>query len=426
MALPARNTLAVIGAGPVGLEAALAALDAGFDVHVFERGDVGAHLSAWGHVRLFTPWRMNVGTTSRERLERSGWKWSDPEACPTGAELVAQVLEPLALLPELKDRVHTHAQVVHVSRRGTLKGDLVANPERREFPFRLLVRDTGGRENFIHAFNVIDASGVYGTPNWAGDGGIPARQELYLGPQLSYHLDDVKGLRRERYAGKRTMVIGAGHSAATVVRDLAELATEAPGTRVLWATRGDAATLFLERADDSLPERATLDRGARALVAGADPAVTHVGGAVIEGFEFNSATHRYRVALRIGEQTRNEEVDQVIVNTGYGPDNSIYRELQIHECYGSRGPMKLSAAILGASGAAGGDCTKMPAFGIDALANPEPDYFIVGNKSYARYSSFLLETGYRQVADVVASLAANPTSLASAAVGTAAVSSPTG
>src|SRR5207247_4440480 len=104
-------------------------------------------------------------------------------------------------------------------------------------PFRLMVRDQGGRENFIHAFAVIDASGVYGQPNWAGDGGIPARGELYLAPQMSYHVDDVLGLRRARYAGKRAIVIGAGASAATVVHDLVRLADQAPGTAVGWATR---------------------------------------------------------------------------------------------------------------------------------------------------------------------------------------------
>jgi len=41
MSTPARNTLAIVGAGPVGLEAAAAALERGLDVHVFERGDVG-------------------------------------------------------------------------------------------------------------------------------------------------------------------------------------------------------------------------------------------------------------------------------------------------------------------------------------------------------------------------------------------------
>jgi 2-polyprenyl-6-methoxyphenol hydroxylase-like FAD-dependent oxidoreductase len=87
MSLPARNTLAVIGAGPVGLEAASTALDLGFDVHVFERGEAGSNPLAWGHVRMFTPWRMNVGPSARRRLERAGWKAPDLEALPTGLEL---------------------------------------------------------------------------------------------------------------------------------------------------------------------------------------------------------------------------------------------------------------------------------------------------------------------------------------------------
>src|SRR6185436_12072312 len=94
--------------------------------------------------------------------------------------------------------------------------------------------------------------------------------------------------------------------------------------------------------NDPLAARRALHAHARDLARGTNPAVTHVGGAMVEGFEFNSATHRYRVTLMIGEQPRVEEVDQVIVNTGLGPDNALYRELRVHECYSTRGPMKLA------------------------------------------------------------------------------------
>ncbi|HTM57505.1 MAG TPA: NAD-binding protein [Candidatus Udaeobacter sp.] len=405
MTLPARNSLAVIGAGPIGLEAASAALDRGFDVHVFERGEVGDHVLAWGHVPLFTPWRMNLGPSGRVRLEAQGWTAPDPASMPTGSELVTRGLAPLAGLPGMRERIHTHTQIVHVSRRGCLKGDSIGADQRREFPFRLLARDAGGRESFLHAYSVIDASGVYGQPNWAGDGGIPARGELYLAPQMSYHVDDVRGLRRARHAGKRTLVIGGGASAATVVSDLLELANEAPGTSIAWATRRPASELYAPIRNDSLPARARLYEKARTLLGSADPRLIPITGVVVEGFEFNSATHRYRVTLRRVDDAaapRIEEVDAVIVNTGFGPDDSIYRELQVHECYASRGPMKLAAALLD-SGAA--DCVTVPAFGADVLANPEPDFFILGNKSYGRNPHFLLETGYRQVSDVIEKLA---------------------
>jgi thioredoxin reductase len=401
MQTPARSTLAIIGAGPIGLEAAAAAVELGLDVHVFERGEVGDHLLAWGHVGMFTPWRMVTGPASARLLARNGGTLPDPETLPTGRELVEWLLQPLARTPELRERVHTHAQVLHVARRGALKGEWIGAAQRRDHPFRIIVRDAGGREQVLHAFAVIDASGTYGSPNWAGTGGIPARQESYLAPQMSYHCDDVLGLRRERHAGKRTLVVGGGLTAATTVLGLAQLAAEVPGTTAVWVTRAAEPTLTGQVEHDPLPARARLVAEAQRLMRGEDPAIGWTGGAEVEGFEYNSATHRYRVALTCGDAARIEEADQVIVNCGFGPDNGLYRELQVHECYGSRGPMALSAALLGA----GGDCMAVPATGLDQLRNPEPDFYILGAKSYARYTTFLLERGFEQVAQVTAQLA---------------------
>jgi hypothetical protein len=351
---------------------------------------------------MFTPWRRNLGPATLAHLERSGWTAPPAEETPTGLEMAERALQPAARLPEIAARIHAHSQVVHLSRRGVLKSDDTGHPERRrEHPFRVMVRNPGGRESYLHAFALVDATGTYGQPNWAGEGGIPARQELYLAPQMSYHVDDVLGLRRERYAGKQTLVIGGGLSAATVVRDLATLAADAPGTGVVWATRREQPQRYTAIAGDPLEGRRGLMEDARAFLRGAHPAVRHVGGVTVEGFEFNSATHRYRATLKRGEGARVEEVDQVIVNAGFGPDDSLYRELQVHECYASRGIMKLAATLLDS----GTDCLQVPASGVEALLSPEPDFYVVGAKSYGRNSTFLLETGYRQVADVVARLA---------------------
>src|SRR5262249_16001463 len=118
-----RHSLAIIGAGPVGLEALALALELGFDAHVFERGDVGAHALAWGHVAMFTPWRMNLGPASVRALARHGWTAPEATALPTGLALVERVLAPLAATPELKARVHAHAQVAHVGRHGARKNE---------------------------------------------------------------------------------------------------------------------------------------------------------------------------------------------------------------------------------------------------------------------------------------------------------------
>ena len=55
-----QRRVAIIGAGPTGLEAALAADEAGLDFTLYEASRrAGAHVRAWGHVRLFTPWSLN-------------------------------------------------------------------------------------------------------------------------------------------------------------------------------------------------------------------------------------------------------------------------------------------------------------------------------------------------------------------------------
>jgi hypothetical protein len=99
----------------------------------------------------------------------------------------------------------------------------------------------------------------------------------------------------------------------------------------------------------------------------------------------------------VGREARTWEVDRIIANVGYTPDNSLYRELQVHECYASLGPMKLAAALLGQSG---GDCMQQTSHGPNTLTNPEPGFFILGAKSYGRSSNFLLRIGFQQVREV--------------------------
>jgi hypothetical protein len=317
-------------------------------------------------------------------------------------ELAERLLGPLAGTTELKPRVHAHAQVAHVSRHGARKQDRAGGPARGQHPFRLLVRDAGGRESFLHANALIDASGTYGQPLWAGTGGIPARGETYLAPQMSYHPDDVLGLRRERYAGKNTLVIGGGSSAVTTVVTLEQLAREVPGTRVTWVTRREAPGFAGEVANDSLPARAALYADGRRLQSGGSPHVQWWGGGECEGLEYNSATHRYRAQFATTSGARLEDADQVVVNCGFGPDTSLHRELRVDECHETLAPRQVADALRAAGTS---DCAKVPAFDAATLATPETGFFILGAKSYGRSSAFLLETGYQQVAGVLAALA---------------------
>lgn len=94
--------VAIIGAGPVGLAAAAHLVVRGMTPVVFERGSgVGASLREWAHVRVFSPWRYNIDAAARALLVSSGWQAPEDEGLPTGGDIVAHYLEPLAALPQL-------------------------------------------------------------------------------------------------------------------------------------------------------------------------------------------------------------------------------------------------------------------------------------------------------------------------------------
>src|SRR5215211_1444842 len=379
--------IAVLGAGPIGIEAALAAAERGWPFTVYEAAPtVAGHVRAWGHVRLFSPWSMNLSDRVRRVL---GDAAPAGGALPTGDELVDRVYEPVAAA--LGDRVRTGTRVRAVAREGLLKHEEIGSDERSRRPFRLLVSGPDGQERVEHADVVIDCTGTYGNPNALGDGGIPAPGEEALRARIERQLPDLTRDAR-RWAGRRILLTGSGHSAQTAARELAALAGQAPGTRVFWAVRGGDRS-FGAIEGDSLLARAELNRDAAELAAGASDAVDVQFGVATE--RLGERDGRIAVALRNGA-VGELEVDRVLALNGGVGDASIYRQLQVHECYATAAPMNLSAALL-AQGGGGGDCTAVAPLGPDTLLNPEPGFFILGAKSYGRNSQFLLRIGWQQV-----------------------------
>ncbi len=388
--------LAILGAGPIGLEAALAALDAGLPFTVYEAGPaVASAVRAWGHVRLFSAWHLNVSPRMRRHLAAAGIEAPAASECPTGAELVARLLEPLAALPAVRANLRLGARVAAIGREGLLKHEEIATPGRAARPLRLLLTDGAGREWVARAGSVLDCTGTWGHPNSLGDGGIPAPGERALDGEIERAIPDFAA-EPERWAGNTILLAGAGHSAQTAARDLAALAGEHPGTRVLWALRASEPR-FEPIPDDPLPERARLNLEAGALARGASPAIQSVLGAAVDSLA--RANGRLAVTLRLADDARRlVEADRVLSLTGFVPDHLLYRQLQVHECYATCGPMKLSAALLGAGSA---DCLTQTSRGPETLVNPEPGFFILGSKSYGRNSTFLMRVGWQQVDEVL-------------------------
>ncbi len=393
-----RRRIAILGAGPVGLEAALQARALGLEVSVFERGRVAENVRRWGFVRLFSPWSLNVSSLGLETLRGLGLPPPSPDAFPTGHELREKYLDPLA--ESLGDLISTRTEVLAISRSGLLKGDLPGGKQRGSAPFRLLLRDPSG-ERDAEADVVIDAGGVYATPASLGDGGVPALGEIAMEENIEHPLPDIRGSERARFAGRSTLLVGAGFSAATTLSSLLDLVKEAPATTVVWARRGTRAAPFPLHAEDPLPERARLAIEGNRVAAAPPDGITVLEGVTVHRLERDEEKIRVELTPIHGNgEARIILVDRIVAHVGHRPDTSVFRELQVHQCYASEGPMALAAALLRSAGGAGGDCLAQKNPGGDTLRNPEPGFFVIGQKSYGRRSDFLLRVGLEQVRDV--------------------------
>jgi thioredoxin reductase len=388
----------VIGAGPVGLAAAAHLLERGLEPLVLEAGNgPAAAVASWGHVRLFSPWQYDIDAAARRLLAGTGWAEPNPDALPTGSDLVENYLAPLAVV--LGDHVRYGARVSDVARDGADRSRSLGR-ERRPY----LVRYTaGGEVHETRASAVIDASGTYGTPNPLGLSGLPAIGEEHAAGHLTGALPDVLGSDRERFAGRTALVVGMGHSAANTLLSLVELAKDEPTTRIVWAIRGGSARrLYGGGSDDELPARGLLGTRLRdAVEAGRVELLTRVAIERLEP-DASGAVRVLGTARKDGtDGVLDLAVDTIVNATGFRPDLNMLREVRLDLDPVVEAPRQIASLI----DPNHHSCGTVPAHGETELTHPDDGFYLVGMKSYGRAPTFLLATGYEQVRSVVAALA---------------------
>jgi Pyridine nucleotide-disulphide oxidoreductase len=393
--MSAAKTVAIIGAGPVGLAAAAHVLERGLQPIVLEAGeDVGHAMRQWGHVQLFSPWEYNVDKAAVRLLAASGWNSPEPDQYPTGAEMVERYIEPLANNTALKSHIRTSSRVTGISRVGF---DKMKTKGRETAPFEIRYQNGKGPE-VVRADAVIDVSGTWHSPNPAGANGLPAIGEIDVADRIAYGMPDVLGKDRARYAGKTVAVLGAGHSAIGTLTDLAKLAEQAPGTRPIWLLRGsDPAKAFGGGANDKLAARGELGAVFAALVT--------AGRIEMEsGFRVSHLVAdgpRLVIGAISGCSARRVMADELIVATGFRPDLDFVRELRIRLDPAIECPVALAPLIDPNEHS----CGTVRPHGARELAQDEPGFYFAGMKSYGRAPTFLMLTGYEQVRSIAADIA---------------------
>jgi len=185
------------------------------------------------------------------------------------------------------------------------------------------------------------------------------------------------------------------------------------------------------------------------------------GAATMEAENPPGAAHEYSSGSPNVEAAPQLEIvscDNVVAHTGFRPDRALWSELQVHEHFATGGPFELAQAILSqnkrsgvglstgyaeknaeesinaashaaeksANGVIGADANDSNADTSASLADsavlqpgdapivdrfravvgdpqllshPEPNFFIIGIKSYGRDAGFLMQNGFRQVRD---------------------------
>ncbi len=398
-----QRRIAILGAGPIGLEAGLYAKQQGYQVTVFERGGIAENVRRWGHVRLFSPFKMNSSEWGRTALLQAGHALPGLEELLTGEEYAERYLLPLARLTCLSGSVMEQSEVCWISRVHALKTDFVGQPERAKDAFRVTMKP-GSRH--VEADVVIDCTGTFGHHNWVGAGGVPCPGESStragredspaLNGRIEYGLPDILGRDASRYANVHTLVVGGGYSAATNVVALSMLQANHPRTRVTWLTRSGGEVPLPAITNDQLPERARLTTEANRLATLPGGPVTWLASYVVRRIMLLEESPGQVIEVESVHTAEVERIaaDQMIANVGYRPDRSIHEELQVHECYATGGPMRLAAALMGETSA---DCLEQTFHGADVLRTSEPNFFILGAKSYGRNSKFLIQIGLQQI-----------------------------
>jgi diguanylate cyclase (GGDEF)-like protein/PAS domain S-box-containing protein len=382
----------IIGAGPIGIEAATIASQNGLDTLLLEQGSfIGFYAKKFAHLGMFSPWYYNYSPNGVKTLQDAGLFIHPKSLYDTTESYLNNYLIPLAKTAKLAISYNT--KVLKIGKLALAKTNL-AGKNRKKQPFRLLCQRDGKKE-FIYAYNVIDASGVYNTPLALGAGRVQAIGEEHNKSSILYQAIDKENA--QRFEAKTTLILGQICCTAKSLNELQKYLDYNPKTKLIYVDETGLKPYISQLKNDIFTRRVESIRLANELLDSSSPQVRIIEKSGV--FKIEKKEQGFEVYL-ISQKDHTIEslfVDTIVSNCGFQPDNSLYSELQVHECYASASPMNLASAMLEDTL----DYRLTPsALGYETLTNPEPNFYILGSKSYGRNQGFSLHIGIGQTIEL--------------------------
>ena len=229
-------TVAILGGGPVGVEAALYARFLGYYVILFDARRVGSRLVRWGEHPLPVSWSQATSSLGLAALEAQGMLDGIPnvDALISCQDYVAKYLTPIAKSDLIIESVQINSPAISISRAHWPKGQPNSIKDRAEDEFRLLI-DSKVRGQYTQLADIIlDCTGTGRRPGGIGPGGGQAIGQSAHGNHFEVGVRDAAGKDRDKLVGKHTVMFGSGVVACYNAVQLAKLIHEHPSTKLTW------------------------------------------------------------------------------------------------------------------------------------------------------------------------------------------------
>ena len=234
-------TIAIIGAGPVGIEAAIYARFLGYFVSIFEQKRVAHRMLDWHNRPLDVT--VEECTTS---MGHAAIAAQNPEYARrnsndvfTGKTFAEEYLLPLAKTDLLFDDIHFLSPVSDVSRYRTLVSDVIERQERCNDEYRILVDGRHRGPWVSRADVVIDCRGSSQKSAGLGPGGGLAIGETLLRDSFLLHTPLDRKFEAKSVLGKHVCLVGQSVRAGQFAVEYLNLFGDEGSSRLTWVIRPD-------------------------------------------------------------------------------------------------------------------------------------------------------------------------------------------